>query len=278
MQSFLEAAFELEKNQQSFVIVTLTQGRGHIPQDPGAKMIVTPEGISWGTVGGGKVEARAIAFAQEYLASQESAPKSVVWNLQKDIGMTCGGEVTYLFEALRPNPWVVRIFGAGHVAQSLVRAMSNLPVSITCIDTRHEWLARLPGNQKNLKVIHAEDLAGWIDHNIHSPQEFFVSLTQGHAADVPVLSTLFKKFLEPRYIGVIGSETKGIKIRAELESRGISKEQLQHLRVPIGLDLGTNHPAEIAISIAAELLMVRDAKKDSKGTEPTPLWKTSKFE
>jgi xanthine dehydrogenase accessory factor len=258
MQSFFEAASELEKSQQSFVVVTLLSGRGHVPQDPGAKMIVTREGLFFGTVGGGKVEARAISFAQEFLSESESEPQIVVWNLQKDIGMTCGGEVTYLFEKHVSNAWMVRIFGAGHVAQALVRVMSEIPVSLTCVDTREDWLEKLPKNQKNLKVFRTDDLAKWVESEIQSSDEFFVSVTQGHSADVPVLEALFRKFRTPKYIGVIGSETKGIRIRAELEARGISKDQLEQLRVPIGLDIGTNHPGEIAISIVAELLKVRD--------------------
>jgi len=258
MPTFFEAAFELEKNQQSFVVVTLVSGRGHVPQDPGAKMIVTSEGLHFGTVGGGKVEARAISFAQGFLSESESEPRTIVWNLQKDISMTCGGEVTYLFEKHANDAWVVRIFGAGHVAQALVRVMSELPVSLTCVDTRDEWLEKLPKNQANLKIFRSDNLSTWVDSEVQSSDEFFVSVTQGHSTDVPVLEALFRRFPTPKYIGVIGSTTKGIKIRAELEARGISKTQLEQLRVPIGLDIGTNHPGEIAISIAAELLKVRD--------------------
>lgn len=260
MKSVFEAAHLLEQENTDFVIVTLVSGRGHIPQDPGAKAIVTQAGLRFGTVGGGKVEARAILHAQELLKSEKRDPEIQIWNLQRDIGMTCGGEVTYLFEIHRRHTWRVRIFGAGHVAQALVRVLADLPVSLTCVDFRTEWTSKLPSNQANLEVVHATSLAEWAESHLHSIDDFFVVVTQGHATDVPVLEQLFKKFPHPRYIGVIGSETKGIKIRSELENRGISKASLAHLRVPIGLDIGTNHPAEIAISIAAELLQVRDSQ------------------
>lgn len=259
--SFFKAAHECETQKQDFVVITLIAGRGHIPQDPGAKAIVTRAGLVFGTVGGGKVEAKALLHAQTLLSGTNTVPLTVVWNLQRDIGMTCGGEVTYLFETHRAHSWRVRIFGAGHVAQALVRALSQLPVSVTCIDPRTEWMERLPQAQANLEIIQTESPAKWIEDNIHDAAEFFVVMTQGHSTDVPILEALFKKFDQPRYIGVIGSETKGIRIKSELDQRGVSKDSLRELRVPIGLPIGTNHPAEIAISIVAELLQVRDTEK-----------------
>ncbi len=259
MRSWLEVALDLERRAVDFVTITLTASRGHAPQDPGAKALVTAEGLVFGTVGGGKVEARAIREAQALLATPETSqgPVTHTWNLQRDIGMTCGGEVTYLFECHRHHHWRIRIFGAGHVAQALVRALAPLPTSLTCVDPRAEWTSRLPSEQSNLQVVQTDDPAGWVEKNLSSPDEFFVVLTQGHASDVPVLEALFRKFPVPRYIGVIGSETKGLRIRHELRERGVPEESLATLRVPVGLPIGGNHPAEIAISIAAELLQVR---------------------
>jgi len=260
-QTYFEVARGLESQGQDFVVITLLSGRGHIPQDPGAKAIVTAAGLCFGTVGGGKVEARAIQEARRLLqkeARESMDPVVHTWNLQRDIGMTCGGEITYLFEVHRGNSWRVRIFGAGHVAQALVRALSDLPVALSCVDPRGDWIQALPHDQSNLEAIHHQSPPQWIAENIHSGEDFFVVITQGHATDVPVLEAIFKKFPTPRFIGVIGSETKAIRIKSELKDRGIPKESLDCLRIPIGLNLGSNHPAEIAISIAAQLLQVRD--------------------
>ncbi|MBU6376453.1 MAG: XdhC family protein, partial [Bdellovibrionales bacterium] len=199
-QTFYEAAGELESRGQSFVVVTLISGRGHIPQDPGAKAIVTANGLYFGTVGGGKVEARAIREAQALLQSEAREAKDPVvhtWNLQKDIGMTCGGEITYLFEIHRPHSWRVRIFGAGHVAQALVRVLANLPVSVTCVDPRGDWVRALPQDQSNLEAIHQENPSAWISEQTLSRDDFFVVITQGHATDVPVLESIFKKMPIP---------------------------------------------------------------------------------
>jgi xanthine dehydrogenase accessory factor len=83
-------------------------------------------------------------------------------------------------------------------------------------------------------------------------------MTMGHAHDVPILIEIAKHAPDCPYVGVIGSEVKGTKIKKELEQIGVQKDFIQKLRVPIGLPLGKNHPFEIAISIAAELLQVRD--------------------
>jgi xanthine dehydrogenase accessory factor len=90
------------------------------------------------------------------------------------------------------------------------------------------------------------------------PHTFFLSLTQGHSVDTPILEEIFRSHPEAKYIGVIGSELKGVKIRQELLARGIAPSLLEKLRCPMGLDLGKNHPGEIAVSIVAELLQTRD--------------------
>ncbi len=265
---FWQAAAELSQRQRSFVAVTLVAARGHAPQDPGAKALVTAEGLHWGTVGGGKVEARAIAQAQEMLApgamSEPGAPRLAeprlaeprlhTWNLQRDIGMTCGGEVTFLFEGHHAVGWNIVVFGAGHVGQALTRALLPLPCRVTVIDHRAEWVERLPV-ASNVERHHLVDVVSGVAQ--FPKNTFFICMTQGHGTDVPVLEALFRHHPDAPYVGVIGSPVKAIKIRAELKARGVSEGYLARLRCPVGLPLGGNHPAEIAISVAAELLQVR---------------------
>jgi xanthine dehydrogenase accessory factor len=82
-------------------------------------------------------------------------------------------------------------------------------------------------------------------------------MTRGHATDVPVLREVLHQFPDAPYLGVIGSNVKGIKIRNEMKAEGFDPERVVRIRSPMGLDLGNNDPAEIAISIAAELIQVR---------------------
>lgn len=257
MSDVWSIAARLEAEGTPFVAITLVSSRGHAPHDPGAKAVVAAAGLQGGTIGGGRVEARAILHAVELLTRASATPPELVtWNLQRDIGMTCGGEVTYLFEVQRRDHWQVVLFGAGHVSQALVRALLPLELQLTCVDPRADWIAKLPTSPRlTARMLAAPE--SWVEQTDGS--EFFVVITQGHATDLPVLEAIFKRHPTPRYVGVIGSEPKGTKLRSELRARGVSEASLELLRIPIGLPIGTNQPAEIAVSIVAELIQVRGA-------------------
>lgn len=250
-QGFFEVAHELQDQRIPFVVSTLLKVEGHAPQNPGAKIIVTQKGLHWGTVGGGKVEARAIATALEYLQAGTNGPQALYWNLQKDIGMSCGGAVEFLFETFGVRTWKIAVFGAGHVAQALVRLLGSLDCDVTCVDHRSEWIEKMPVQSRiDLKLVaNPPDAVAELD-----PDTYFVVMTQGHATDVPVLSRILQANPKPRYIGVLGSDVKALKIKKELADMGYDSNQV---RSPMGLPIGSNSPAEIAISIAGELLQVR---------------------
>jgi xanthine dehydrogenase accessory factor len=244
---------ELNEKSESFVVVTMTGARGSSPQDPGAKIIVTRAGLYAGTVGGGKVEMAAIKKSLTILESNNQLPPEyVTWNLQKDIGMSCGGEASFLFEHFHSTHWPIVIYGAGHVAQALTRVLSKLNCHVTCIDSREEWLVKLEG-VNTLHHLTPKDTVITFDS-----KSFFICMTMGHAHDVPILAEIAKHAPDCPYVGVIGSDIKGKRIRNDLKELGISPEFINKLRVPMGLPLGSNHPYEIAISIAAELIQVRD--------------------
>lgn len=258
MNEFLNQAMALQNEGTRFISVTLTSVRGGAPQELGAKAIITEQGLYWGTVGGGKIEAHCIRKAQEIL-STKNAPRleSFIWNLQRDIGMTCGGEVTMIFETYGEASWKVVVFGAGHVSQALVRTLLTLDCQVTCIDPRPEWIEKLPSSPK-LKTIHAlqpKQLVSTLD-----PSSYFVVMSQGHATDVPILFELFTKYPDARYIGCMGSDIKAKKMKNDLLAQGISMSALERFRSPIGMDIGGNTPAEIAISVAAQLLECRSSK------------------
>lgn len=236
-----------------FCCVTVVDTLGSAPANRGAKMLVTRDGLEAGTVGGGKIEARAISEALQMLESGEVEPKFQSWNLQTDLGMTCGGVVRLFFEVFGVSRWPIAIFGAGHVAQSLVRTLEPLDCGLTCFDTRADWLDKLPDDPKLRRVL-SLDLAGEV---AHLPRNSFLALmTMGHATDLPVLRAALA--LEFPYIGVIGSKTKGAALRRTLSQEGFSPENCARFFCPIGLPIGSNQVAEIALSIAAQLLQERD--------------------
>ena len=245
----------LENEGRAFVLVTLVDAVGSTPQDAAAKMIVTQEGLHSGTVGGGKVEAAALKLAKEVLEKGDGKPRFVSWTLKGDVGMTCGGSVKFYFEPhFGPGAWNIAVFGAGHVCQALIPVLTPLPARITVVDSRPEWLERLPRAQ-NLRVVHAESPESLVPSL--PDDSFLVVTTMGHATDRPILRRALTERHFP-FIGVIGSDAKAKILRSELIEDGLTPEKAAGFRCPVGLDFGTNHPHEIAVSIAAQLITERD--------------------
>lgn len=256
--SFYEQLVALQAEGTGCVLVVLVESLGSTPQDSGAKMLVTAAGLHTGTVGGGRVEAKAIEIATEMLRSGNTAPRYCNWTLKTDVGMTCGGSVKLYFE---PHPaggtgaaWPIWIFGAGHVVQALVPVLAPLDCQLTICDPRADWLDRLP-RARNIRYVHQEQPADLVaempDH------AFLLCLTKGHASDRPVLQRALTERNFP-YIGVIGSDAKAAILHRELIAAGLPPERARQFHCPIGLPFGTNHTHEIALSIAAQLLAERD--------------------
>jgi xanthine dehydrogenase accessory factor len=259
--TFYEQLTALEHDGAAFVFVILTESLGSTPQDTGARMLVTAAGLHAGTVGGGKVEAKAIALAQEMLAAGSSAPRFVNWTLKTDVGMTCGGSVKLYFEPHVAGgagaAWPIWIFGAGHVVQALVPVLAPLDCSLTVVDPRREWLDRLPraGNARYLQTETPEALVPEMpDH------AFLLCLTKGHASDRPVLQRALAERKFP-FVGVIGSDAKAKILQKEMIAAGLPAGRAKEFHCPVGLPFGSNHLHEIALSIAAQLLTERDKLK-----------------
>jgi xanthine dehydrogenase accessory factor len=255
---FVENLAELARSGQPFVSVTMVQAIGSTPQDTGSKMLVTTRGLHSGTVGGGKVEFKAIQHAQAMLAERGSdmaAHQLVEWNLQRDVGMTCGGVVKLFFEAYNHCDWRVVIFGAGHVASAVVECLAQLECQTTCIDSRPEWLGKIPDRDR-LRKIRSDNLPSQV---AELPDDAFVlCMTMGHATDRPVLAEIFRQGRTFPYLGVIGSKAKRSVLVRELKAEGFNEQQAEAFHCPIGLPLGTNQPGEIAVSVVAQLIQERD--------------------
>ncbi len=239
-----------------FVIVTLIDIRGSAPQVIGAKAVVSAHSIEAGTVGGGRIEAAAIQHAQRLMAGGDGTNSEfVTWNLQTDIGMTCGGEVKLFFEICSSDAWRIAVFGAGHIAQTLIPMLVQLNCRVTCFDSRPEWLAKLPVHPK-LTTLCTAELCDVVKNQ--PANTFFLLMTQGHASDLPVLTEILEARDAP-YVGVIGSPQKAGVLRRDLQAANISSDKIDSFYCPVGVPLGNNTPAEISISVIAQLLQQRDA-------------------
>ncbi len=254
--TFFEKLSELYEAQVPFVSVTVVDVIGSAPQNRGAKMLVTERGLYFGTVGGGKLEKKAIEEAHRLL--KEEHPQQnvhfVQWSLPRDVGMTCGGGVKLFFETYRVNAWKIVIFGAGHVANALIHLLLNLDCQITCIDPRKEWLDKLPDSRKLSRVLSTDmpsEVAGLDEHS------FVILMSMGHTTDKPILLEILRTRAFP-YLGVIGSKAKAARLKKDVIAAGLPEESCRAYHCPIGLDIGTNHPWEIAVSVAAQLIQERD--------------------
>jgi xanthine dehydrogenase accessory factor len=268
---FYEKLAALEREGTAFVFVVLVDALGSTPQDTGAKMLVTPAGLLTGTVGGGKVEAKAIETAIALLARGDTTPQFANWTLKTDVGMTCGGSVKLYFEPHLAGGtganWPIWLFGAGHVVQALVPVLAPLDCQLTVVDPRRDWLDRLPRGH-NVRYIESGEPATLVptvpDH------AFLLCLTKGHASDRPVLQRALAERNFP-FVGVIGSDAKAEILRRELVGGGLTPDRATQFHCPVGLPFGSNHPHEIALSIAAQLVTERDRlKAPEKVAPPSP--------
>lgn len=245
-----------------FVMVTLVDVVGSSPQDVGSKMLVTKDGLHGGTIGGGKVEFKAINEAKALLENRLLTKSFVAWNLKNDVGMSCGGIVSLYFEAYHTNTWKIAVFGAGHVANALIPLLLLLECQIRCLDTRQVWLDKLPKSPK-LSLTHTQDMVSEVKH---LDQDTFVLLmTMGHSTDLPILLEILRTRQFP-YLGVIGSKAKAARIKKDIEEADLPSSCKDAFYCPIGLDIGNNHPQEIAISVAAQLIQVRDQLHSTGGS------------
>lgn len=278
MHAYWEHLQQLVSSGRPFAAVTLVDVIASAPANAGSKMLATAEGLVYGTVGGGKIEMKALALARDLLSQASAgrfdppasagrstrgaaAHRFVEWNLQRDVGMTCGGAVRLFFEIYNAADWPIVIFGAGHCSQALVRLLLTLPCQMTVIDPRPEWLAKLPGDAPpgKLRLIHAEKPMAEYVRDLAS-RAFVLLMTMGHATDQPILIEILnsRAASDFPYLGVIGSEAKAAALRRGLAAAGVPEAAFLRYLCPIGLPIGTNDPAEIAISIAAQLLQKRD--------------------
>lgn len=251
--SFLQELLRLQHGGMPFCTVTIVDARGSIPQEIGAKAVFGPDGLIFGTVGGGRIEAHCAQQAAALLAGDGAPPTRFERvNLNRDLAMTCAGEVAVYYEVDRPElAWSIVVFGAGHVAQKLCRMLIELDCRVTCIDTRPDWLERLPNSPKLDRRLVAEYAEG-VD--AVTAGAMVVVMTMGHVTDMPVLHALHHRGPRPSYLGVIGSDSKAHALRRQLREDGLPQAFIDAIVCPIGEKLGNNTPPEIAVSVLAQLV------------------------
>jgi len=151
---------------------------------------------------------------------------------------------------------IVHIIGAGHVGLAFSRQMSLLDFHVCIYDNRPELNTMIKNASADEKQV--IDYAEVDRYITEGEQHFVVIMSFGYRDDKQILKALYKK--QFGYIGMMGSKAKIKQLLEELEAEGISRDKIAHVRTPIGIDIGSETPAEIAVSIAAEIIAKRKSR------------------
>ena len=259
---WLDAVEALRSRREPGVLVTVAEVRGHAPRDAGAKMVVGAD-ATWGSVGGGNLEAVAIERARELMLDPAAGPQLFTAGLTDKAPVQhgvqcCGGEVTVLLEPLAVLP-AVAIFGMGHVGLELARILARHELDLHVVDSRPEQLT------DEALVVLDDAVARVHRHHVPvlpelvlgelPPGAHVLVMTHDHAEDAALVDAALR-LPHLGSIGLIGSSAKWSRFRKRLTDEGGHDESaLARVTTPIGLpDLGGKEPAVIAVSVAAALL------------------------
>ena len=239
--------------RRPFAVVTIAATTGSVPRAAGSKMFVYADGRSGGTIGGGKFESLVIADA--VAAMREKKPLLKSYPLHEgdadSFGAICGGEVTVFIEPQLTSE-ALYLIGAGHCSRAIAKLAAECGLFVTVVEDRDDMLAELP-----LAVARISDSspAKFIASHEWRADEALVIVSRNHEIDREALRAAVGQ-TGAGYIGMIGSRRKVRMVFEALRGSGVSEDQLSRVYAPLGLDIGADSPAEIAVSTIAEVLSV----------------------
>lgn len=260
--TWIAAVARLRARREPGVLATVATVRGHAPREAGAKLVVG-QSATWGSIGGGNVEAVTIDRAREMIAVSKAEPELIDFALNDKVTnehgvQCCGGTVSVLLEPL-PVVRAVAIFGVGHVGLELARILARQDLDLHLIDSRSDMLAegRLDVLADAVAQVHVhhtpllpEEVLEELPHGTH-----VLIMTHDHAEDAALCDAALRTTrLGP--VGLIGSAAKWARFRKRLADEGGHDEAtIDRIKTPIGLaDITGKEPATIALSVAADVL------------------------
>lgn len=257
VQSIYQALAEIEKSNETAALCTVVKSEGSTPRHTGSKMLVYPDGQFIGTVGGGELESRVIQAAIQSMNSGEAQSLSYTMAdpARGDPGV-CGGTVEVFVEPILP-PAMIVVIGGGHVGKAVVHLAKWLGFRVAVSDDRQQFSnpEAVPGADAYYPV----PMGKLTEHLNITRQSYIVITSRGSPIDAAGLPSLLDS--EAAYIGVIGSKRRWLTTVKALKEQGVSEEKIERVHSPMGIELNAETPEEIAVSILAEILMLR-----SKGT------------
>ncbi|MBK9926615.1 MAG: XdhC family protein [Anaerolineales bacterium] len=252
--SIYQVLSELEKNNESAALCTVTKSEGSTPRHVGSKMLVYPDGKFIGTVGGGELENRVIKAALESLKSGDMQTLSYTMSdpSRGDPGV-CGGTVEVFVEPILP-PAMIVVIGAGHVGKAVVHLAKWLGFRVAVNDDREEFCT--PESVPGADVYYPVEMGKLSEQLKITPQTYLIVTSRGSSVDAKGLPSLLAS--DAAYIGVIGSKRRWLTTVKALKEQGVAEELIAKVHSPIGLELNAETPEEIAVSIMAEVMMIKD--------------------
>jgi len=249
-----ENAANLSERGEPFCMAFVAESTGSVPRRAGSVMLVGKDGLSFGTVGGGSVE--RIAKEEAIQAILDGKPRLRNMKLNdpegEDTGAVCGGNVT-IFLFPQTSQAKLHLFGAGHVARPTAHFASIVGYNVIVYDETDRYANTLNfPDAVDFSIGKSPDFAEQLEFG---QQDAVVILSASHEADFEILRK-FKGNLPP-YLGVIASAKKAKHFRKLLVEEGWNQDSLKAIHAPIGLDIGSRTPEEIALSIVAEILKTR---------------------
>src|SRR5215472_17267908 len=241
------------KRGERVAIATVVKTAGAAPCGVGSKMLVRSDGATSGSFAGPNTDGRVAQEALQAIREGHSFLTHI--HLDADQGEavgSCGATLEVFFEVLRPEPRLI-IAGGGYVAQALARLAAALDFRIVVVDDRRDLADPLVFGDKVQLTF--GDIPQTIRELEPDEASWIVIVTRGHHLDKDALRAALES--HAAYVGMIGSPSKVRHIFKDLLKEGITAERLAQVHAPIGLDLGAETPDEIALSIAAEMLMLR---------------------
>jgi xanthine dehydrogenase accessory factor len=244
MSSLSEELVRISEQGAAAVLATVVEVDGGAVVQPGAKCLVRDGSVVGETIGDARIVEAIVRESAAHLSAEKSrlAPLAV------------GDAQLEVFFEVMPAPPKLIVVGAGHIAVPLVRMAKVLDFYVVVIDDRLLYAnrERFPDADEVL----VGDMAQMLKEMAITPSCYIVLITRGHAYDEPCLRVVLPS--QAKYIGMIGSRRriKACFQRFRDEDK-ISDELIEKVYAPIGLDIGTETPAEIALSILGEVIKVR---------------------
>ena len=238
-------------------VVTVLEVKGSSPGKEGSMMAVFSDGFILGTVGGGALEYEFIHEALKARKENKSCEKSFELTEKGSLHMKCGGFVRAYIKVFSKREKLL-IMGGGHLGAELYTLGKFLNKYVVVFDDREEFAnrERFPEADEIIFGKMEETVKNYsVDEN-----SYIIIVTRGHENDKECLKAILDKKVSPKYIGMVGSRGKVLSTYKELLDEGYSKDELKKIYSPIGLDISSSEPKEIALGIMAEITAVKNQK------------------